>query len=189
LPEHQPEAPPQYLVDAYCGSGLFSICLAKRFAEVSGVEISDDSVRYARRNAALNQIENVAFLTGKAEAIFEVRRPPPHVLRPYRALLQSIMFPPAQTTVLIDPPRKGWCVALPCMGQRGSDTLAQRRAVPVPIGPLRPGAHPLRVVQRLDAGPRRRRPRPNGRVQARVDPWRRPLPSYVHHVIDWGAVF
>ena len=30
----------QYLVDAYCGSGLFSIALAERFKEVAGVEIS-----------------------------------------------------------------------------------------------------------------------------------------------------
>lgn len=30
----------QYLVDAYCGSGLFAISLAERFKEVAGVEIS-----------------------------------------------------------------------------------------------------------------------------------------------------
>lgn len=37
LPKEQGE---RYLVDAYCGSGLFSICLASRFKEVAGIEIS-----------------------------------------------------------------------------------------------------------------------------------------------------
>ena len=63
----------QYLVDTYCGSGLFAIALASRFTEVSGVEISVDSVKYAKHNAELNGITNCAFIAGMAEAIFDVR--------------------------------------------------------------------------------------------------------------------
>lgn len=35
-----PDNKARYLVDAYCGSGLFAISLAERFKEVAGVEIS-----------------------------------------------------------------------------------------------------------------------------------------------------
>ena len=80
----------KFLVDAYCGSGLFSLTLAKDFQKVAGVEVSETSCEWARKNAAANSIENVEFLTASAEAIFD-----------------SIAFPAAETTVVIDPPRKG----------------------------------------------------------------------------------
>lgn len=62
----------QYLVDTYCGSGLFAISLADRFEQVSGVEISQDSVKWAIHNAKLNGVDNATFITGSAERIFEV---------------------------------------------------------------------------------------------------------------------
>ncbi|PWN49197.1 S-adenosyl-L-methionine-dependent methyltransferase [Violaceomyces palustris] len=80
----------RYLVDAYCGSGLFSLCLAKIFKEVSGVEISSESIKYANKNAELNGITNAKFLAGEAEKIFA-----------------QIQYPSDQTTVIIDPPRRG----------------------------------------------------------------------------------
>ncbi|RYD25048.1 MAG: class I SAM-dependent RNA methyltransferase, partial [Verrucomicrobiaceae bacterium] len=80
----------RYLVDAYCGSGLFSLTLAKHFEQVAGVEVSETSCEWARKNAAANKIGNATFLTASAEAIFD-----------------SISFPPAETAVVIDPPRKG----------------------------------------------------------------------------------
>ncbi|GAA95961.1 uncharacterized protein L969DRAFT_607360 [Mixia osmundae IAM 14324] len=83
----------RYLIDAYCGSGLFGLALAHHFEAVAGVEISSDSVKYARHNAQLNGISNATFLAGKAEAIFE------------GDLLKS--YAKDATTVLIDPPRAG----------------------------------------------------------------------------------
>jgi len=82
----------RYLVDAYCGSGLFALCLAPTFDQVSGVEISVDSIKFAERNAELNGLskEKVRFLAGKAEDIFA-----------------TVAYPPEQTTLIIDPPRKG----------------------------------------------------------------------------------
>ncbi len=80
----------KFLVDAYCGSGLFALTLAKHFEQVAGVEVSETSCEWARKNAASNQIHNATFLTASAEAIFN-----------------QINFPAAQTTVVIDPPRKG----------------------------------------------------------------------------------
>lgn len=80
----------KYLVDAYCGSGLFSLCLAHKFEQVAGVEVSETSADWARRNAKLNKIENATFLAASAEAIFA-----------------DITFPSEETAVVIDPPRKG----------------------------------------------------------------------------------
>ena len=93
---------PRVLVDAYCGAGLFGIALASEFDLVSGVEISADSVRAASRNAKLNNLTNATFIAGNAEAIFKVR-----CVLVTELIEQSIEFPAAQTTVLIDPPRKG----------------------------------------------------------------------------------
>ncbi len=80
----------RFLVDAYCGSGLFSLTLAERFEQVAGVELSETAVKRARHNAATNGIANARFLTAPAEAIFA-----------------EVGFPPAATAVVIDPPRKG----------------------------------------------------------------------------------
>ena len=80
----------RFLVDAYCGSGLFALTLAGRFEKVAGVEVSETSCDWARRNAESNGIANATFLTASAEAIFG-----------------NISFPADQTAVVIDPPRKG----------------------------------------------------------------------------------
>lgn len=80
----------RFLVDAYCGSGLFALTLASAFEEVRGVEVSESAADWARRNAASNRIENAKFLAASAEAIFA-----------------EISFPAAQTAVVIDPPRAG----------------------------------------------------------------------------------
>jgi 23S rRNA (uracil1939-C5)-methyltransferase/tRNA (uracil-5-)-methyltransferase len=80
----------RYLVDAYCGSGLFALAAASAFERVAGVEISESSVRFARENAAVNAITNATFLAGDAAAIFA-----------------GLTFAPEETVVVIDPPRKG----------------------------------------------------------------------------------
>lgn len=79
-----------FLIDAYCGSGLFALALAKRFEKIAAVEVSEAAVNWARKNAEKNGITNASFLAASAEAIFA-----------------DITFPAAQTTVVIDPPRKG----------------------------------------------------------------------------------
>jgi 23S rRNA (uracil1939-C5)-methyltransferase/tRNA (uracil-5-)-methyltransferase len=79
-----------FLIDAYCGSGLFALAAADRFTRVAGIEVSETSVTFARENAAANGIANASFLAGDAAAIFA-----------------GVDFPPADTAVVIDPPRKG----------------------------------------------------------------------------------
>jgi len=81
----------QHLIDTYCGSGLFALTLASSFASVIGIEVSDLAVTAARQTATANNISNVDFKTGSAEAIFK-----------------SVQHLPADNTVVvIDPPRKG----------------------------------------------------------------------------------
>ena len=81
---------PRFLVDAYCGSGLFALSLARYFECVAGVEVSESSADWARQNARQNDLPNVTILTASAERIFE-----------------QITFPPRETSVIVDPPRKG----------------------------------------------------------------------------------
>jgi tRNA/tmRNA/rRNA uracil-C5-methylase (TrmA/RlmC/RlmD family) len=80
----------RFLVDAYCGSGLFALSAADAFEQVAGVEISETSVVFARQNAEANAIGNARFVAGDATAIFA-----------------GLEFPAADTVVVIDPPRKG----------------------------------------------------------------------------------
>lgn len=66
----------RYLVDAYCGSGLFAISLADLFDRVEGIEIDKASIKWAKRNAEFNAgpgRAEVGFRDGKAEDIFGVR--------------------------------------------------------------------------------------------------------------------
>nr|XP_061810367.1 uncharacterized protein LOC133601267 [Nerophis lumbriciformis] len=80
----------RFLLDAYCGSGLFSLTLAKHFEKVTGIELSETSADWARRNASTNQITNANFIAASAEELFK-----------------DITDPAPATTVIIDPPRKG----------------------------------------------------------------------------------
>lgn len=80
----------RFLVDAYCGSGLFSLFGAREFESVTGVEIAATAVERAARNAARNGLANCEFHAGSAEAVFA-----------------QIKTPAEETAVLIDPPRRG----------------------------------------------------------------------------------
>lgn len=80
----------KFLVDAYCGSGLFALSCAPAFEKVAGIEISETSIKFATENAAANGITNATFRAGDAAQIFA-----------------GLEFPAADTAVVIDPPRKG----------------------------------------------------------------------------------
>lgn len=78
--------------DLYCGIGTISLFLARSAARVCGVEIVPAAVDDARRNAALNGIENAEFFVGKAEEVF-----------PEKYAQEKIKA----DVVVVDPPRKG----------------------------------------------------------------------------------
>jgi 23S rRNA (uracil1939-C5)-methyltransferase/tRNA (uracil-5-)-methyltransferase len=87
-------------VDAYCGSGLFALSAAPSFERVAGIELSESSIRFARQNATANHIANATFQSGDAATIFAGL---PALATPER----PDAFTPADTAVIIDPPRKG----------------------------------------------------------------------------------
>jgi 23S rRNA (uracil1939-C5)-methyltransferase/tRNA (uracil-5-)-methyltransferase len=80
----------RFLLDAYCGSGLFALSCARHFEQVTGVEISESSVAKAKHNAEINHITNAHFMAGSAERIFA-----------------NVAHPASETAVIVDPPRAG----------------------------------------------------------------------------------
>ena len=79
------------LFDLYCGSGLFSLALARRGARVTGYELVEEAVADARANAERNGIEDVRFVAGdllETLALDRLEDGPPEVC-------------------VIDPPRAG----------------------------------------------------------------------------------
>jgi 23S rRNA (uracil1939-C5)-methyltransferase/tRNA (uracil-5-)-methyltransferase len=134
----------RFLVDAYCGSGLFALTAARRFERVTGIEISATSVRWAQENAAANGIANATFRTGDASAIFA-----------------GLDFPAADTAVVIDPPRRGCDEAflrqLVAYGPRtivyvSCDPATQMRD----LATLAPAGYQLTAVQPFDLFPQTR---------------------------------
>ncbi len=79
------------VIDLYCGIGTISLFLAKRAAKVYGVEVVPEAIRDARENARANGIDNVEFLTGKAEEILPALKE--------RGVHADV--------IVVDPPRKG----------------------------------------------------------------------------------
>ena len=57
------------LVDAYCGSGLFSIFLSSYAQNVVGIETGEQAVKFAQRNAERLGVRNTKFICGKVESV------------------------------------------------------------------------------------------------------------------------
>ena len=107
--------------DLYCGIGTISLFLAQRAGKVYGVEVVEQAVGDARRNAALNGITNVEFFVGKAEEVLpkfyeeaaaEPEIPPGEGLPALPGAQSSCRFAHAQGSthpdvIVVDPPRKG----------------------------------------------------------------------------------
>ena len=100
-------SPPSYLIDCYCGSGLFALSASSKFKLCVGIEVNDKAAEEATANAQLNKISNCQFVAASAEAIFtspptlEVGDDDDNDVR------QVKDFPREQTVVVLDPPRKG----------------------------------------------------------------------------------
>ena len=82
--------PIKHLIDAYCGSGLFTITLSSLFSSSIGIDIAGGSIAFAKENATANNVSNASFMTADASALF-----------------REVVFPADETVVVIDPPRKG----------------------------------------------------------------------------------
>lgn len=54
------------VIDAYCGTGTIGIIASKYAGHVYGVELNKDAVKDAKKNAKLNEIENIDFVCADA---------------------------------------------------------------------------------------------------------------------------
>lgn len=77
--------------DIYCGIGTISLFLAQRAKKVYGIEIVEEAIKDAKRNAEINNLDNVEFYVGKAEDV---------VPKMYKQGKRA-------NVVVVDPPRKG----------------------------------------------------------------------------------
>lgn len=82
--------PLTYLIDAYCGSGLFTVTLSSLFQYSMGIDISEASISAAKTNASANNVKNASFLAADAARLFD-----------------QVSFPAEKTAVVIDPSKKG----------------------------------------------------------------------------------
>jgi len=105
------------VLDIYCGAGTISLALARRAAEVVGIESVEPAVADARRNAARNGITNARFACGDARAVLRMwaharagKAPSPESERgrDHKAPLDPEAYRPlAPDVVVVDPPRAG----------------------------------------------------------------------------------
>jgi 23S rRNA (uracil1939-C5)-methyltransferase len=84
------------VIDAYCGIGSISLFLAKQAGQVMGVEIVEQAIEDAKRNAELNGLTNTYFEAGPAEEV---------IPRWYKEGKEA-------DVLVVDPPRKGCDEAL-----------------------------------------------------------------------------
>lgn len=89
--------------DMYCGIGTISLFLAQKAKKVYGVEIVPEAIEDAKKNAALNHMDNAEFFVGKAEEV---------VPEFYEKSAADDGSHP--DVVVVDPPRKGCDEALLC---------------------------------------------------------------------------
>jgi len=54
------------VIDAYCGTGTISLCLAKKAKRVIGIEIVKPAIEDAKKNAKKNHMENTEFYAADA---------------------------------------------------------------------------------------------------------------------------
>jgi len=80
----------KYLLDAYSGSGLFTLTLSSHFTSSLGIAIDARSIDAASLNAEQNNVSNAGFIDADAAALFA-----------------DVPYPAAETVVVVDPPRKG----------------------------------------------------------------------------------
>ncbi len=90
-------------LEAYCGLGNFTIPISRYFNKVLATEISSNSIKAAKENCILNNIENITFVRLNAEeTAFAL-----HGVREFRRLKGVDLNAYNFSTILVDPPRAG----------------------------------------------------------------------------------
>ena len=91
------------LCELYCGGGNFTIPLSQKFDKVLATEISKTSIKSAKLNCKLNNVENIEFLRMSSEEFVEARNKVREFTRLKDIDLDSYNF----GTIFLDPPRAG----------------------------------------------------------------------------------
>jgi 23S rRNA (uracil1939-C5)-methyltransferase len=81
----------EIVFDAYCGTGTITLFLSQKAKKVYGVEIVEQAIENAKKNAEQNGINNSQFFVGKSEEIIP-------------RLIKDGIKP---DVIVVDPPRKG----------------------------------------------------------------------------------
>ncbi|MBR2067586.1 MAG: 23S rRNA (uracil(1939)-C(5))-methyltransferase RlmD [Solobacterium sp.] len=81
----------EVLIDLYCGTGTIGLLAASKAKKVYGIEIVEDAIKDAKRNAERNGITNIEFINADAQ-------------KGAAMLLRSKI---KADVVIVDPPRKG----------------------------------------------------------------------------------
>jgi tRNA/tmRNA/rRNA uracil-C5-methylase (TrmA/RlmC/RlmD family) len=82
------------LMDCYCGIGVIALSMASRAKETIKIDIDEEAIANARRNAELNGIANAIFIVSKAETEL-------------RSLLVEKAAADDKIVCVFDPPRWG----------------------------------------------------------------------------------
>lgn len=80
------------LCDLYCGIGTIGIFASKYVKKVYGIEIVEEAIEMAKENARKNGIDNIEFMAGDVEHVFE------------KMLRDNAVSP---SVIIVDPPRRG----------------------------------------------------------------------------------
>lgn len=81
------------VLDLYCGIGSIGLFLAHKVESVLGVEMLEKAVEVARKNALLNKIDNISFISGTVEKILKNS--------------QYYIVEKKFDVIIVDPPRAG----------------------------------------------------------------------------------
>ncbi|MDO4198302.1 MAG: 23S rRNA (uracil(1939)-C(5))-methyltransferase RlmD [Erysipelotrichaceae bacterium] len=84
------------VVEAYCGVGIMSLMASKKAKEVTGIEIIEDAIINAEKNAKLNNINNVRFVCGDSgetiKRLFKKKNIDTLIVDPPRGGLDEMML-------------------------------------------------------------------------------------------------
>ena len=78
--------------DLYCGIGTISLFMSKYAKKVYGIEIVEEAIKAAKKNAEINNVDNVEFIAGDVEKVLS------NIIYD-RKIIPDI--------VMVDPPRRG----------------------------------------------------------------------------------
>ncbi|MGB2272296.1 MAG: tRNA (uridine(54)-C5)-methyltransferase TrmA [Pseudomonadales bacterium] len=93
----------QDFLELYCGNGNFTIPLSKQFSKVLATEISKSSIRLAKQNCLLNDVDNIEFIRLSSDETASALKHEREFKRLKHIDVDSYAF----STVLVDPPRSG----------------------------------------------------------------------------------